>query len=301
MRSIVIINQKGGVGKTTTVANLGVALSRRSQRVLLIDLDPQAHLTQHLGLDQTGEEPTVYDLLTDSAPVEKVRRQLSDTLWVIGSEINLAAAEVELAGVVGREMILRDALDGDPADYDFVLMDCPPSLGVLTLNGMATAKEVLIPLQPHFLALQGMGKLLETVGLVANRINSGLVVSGVLCCMHETGTRLAAEVIENVRTFLEQGRDRNTPWSQARVFDTIIRRNVKLAESPSFGLSIFDYAPASNGAADYNKLADELLGVSDKSESVKVLAGDTCASNAEVPEASLPKPLETRAPVAKTA
>src|SRR4051812_25710243 len=153
MRRIAIINQKGGVGKTTTSVNLGAALARQGQRVCVLDLDPQAHATTHLGLEPDGKSPSMYDVLVNSQPLGEVRREVVDGLWVAGSDINLAAAEVELAGVVGREVILRDLLMQEEGSFDFVFMDCAPSLGVLTLNALAAASEVFIPLQPHFLAL----------------------------------------------------------------------------------------------------------------------------------------------------
>ncbi|HSW44029.1 MAG TPA: AAA family ATPase [Phycisphaerae bacterium] len=267
MRRIAIINQKGGVGKTTTTANLAAALARAGRRVLLFDLDPQAHLSLHLGLDPSSGRPGVYELLTGSASIAKVRVKAAPNLWMVGASIDLAAAEVELVSVLGREVLLRDLLDqhvgngekdGRFTRYDYVLFDCPPSLGVLTLNGLCAAQEVIIPLQPHFLALQGLGKLLETVLLVSKRISPGIKVAGIVICMYDAGTKLGAEVIEDVRSFLESARHGNMPWSGARLFETIIRRNIKLAESPSHGKSIFDYAPDSNGAKDYERMAREL-------------------------------------------
>src|SRR5438552_12171407 len=171
MRRIAIINQKGGVGKTTTAVNLAAALAECGQRVCVIDLDPQAHATTDLGIELDGKSPSMYDVLVNSRPLAEARRKVADNLWVCGSDINLAAAEVELAGVVGREVILRDQLRQDEGSFDFVFMDCGPSLGVLTLNALSGANEVFIPLQPHFLALHGMSKLLETTALVAKRIN----------------------------------------------------------------------------------------------------------------------------------
>lgn len=266
MRRIAVINQKGGVGKTTTTVNLGAALARAGHRVLLVDLDPQAHLTLHLGMDPADRRPGVYDLLTGSASLALARTRLGSNLWVVGASIDLAAAEVELVGIVGREVILRDQLlqhTGESnghaaATYDYVIMDCPPSLGVLTLNGLCAAQEVILPLQPHYLALQGLSKLLETVSLVDKRINPGLTVTGVVICMKEAGTRLGAEVVEDVRAFLESARETPVPWRNARVFETSIRRNIKLAEAPSYGQSIFDYALDSNGARDYEALAAEI-------------------------------------------
>ncbi len=261
MRRIAIINQKGGVGKTTTAVNLAAALARSGQRVLVLDLDPQAHATTHLGVEPDGSAPSMYDVLVKNRPIAEAVRPIADNLWLAGADINLAAAEVELAGVVGREVILRDLLGQDEAydfTYDFVLMDCGPSLGVLTLNALAAAGEVFIPLQPHFLALHGLGKLLETTGLVARRINPALRVTGIVVCMYEATTRLCQEVIRDVEGYLEKARSGSAPWSGARIFDTRIRRNIKLAECPSHGCSIFAYAPSCNGAEDYTDLAREV-------------------------------------------
>jgi chromosome partitioning protein len=260
MRRIAILNQKGGVGKTTTSVNLGAALARAGKRVCILDLDPQAHSTTHLGIEPDGSAPSMYDVLIDNKPLAEVRRQIDDHLWLAGSDINLAAAEVELAGVVGREVILRDLLQADSETFDFVLMDCAPSLGVLTLNALCAASEVFIPLQPHFLALHGLSKLLETTALVAKRINPGLRVTGVVLCMCEANTKLAQEVERDLEEFLKGSRNNNVPWNQARVFAARIRRNIKLAEAPSFGKSIFSYAPSCNGAEDYLALAMEVLG-----------------------------------------
>jgi chromosome partitioning protein len=260
MRRIAVINQKGGVGKTTSAVNLGAALARAGQRVCILDLDPQAHATTHLGIEPDGSAGSMYDVLSESRPLADVRRQVEDNLWVVGSDINLAAAEVELAGVVGREVILRDLLQADCERFDFVLMDCAPSLGVLTLNALAAANEVFIPLQPHFLALHGLGKLFETTALVARRINPALRVTGIILCLYEATTRLAQEVQRDLEAYLAKSQGQNVPWSGARVFQTRIRRNIKLAESPSFGRSIFGYAPACNGADDYRALAQEVLG-----------------------------------------
>jgi chromosome partitioning protein len=263
MRRIAILNQKGGVGKTTTAVNLAAALARCGQRVCLIDLDPQAHATTHVGIEPDGKAPSVYDVLVSNRPLAEVRRRVCDNLWMAGSDINLAAAEVELAGVVGREVILRDLLLQDEGAFDFVIMDCAPSLGVLTLNALSAANEVFIPLQPHFLALHGMGKLFETTALVAKRINPSLKVTGIVLSLYESSTKLAQEVVQDLQDFLDKSRGGNAPWAKARVFATRIRRNIKLAECPSFGQSIFDYAPHCNGAEDYAALAREILGEAD--------------------------------------
>jgi chromosome partitioning protein len=258
MRSIAIINQKGGVGKTTTAVNLSAALAATGQRVLLVDLDPQAHATLHLGLQPARDERSVYDVLTGNAQLADVWRECGGNLWVAGSHIDLAAAEVELVGVVGREVILRDKLTRCQDQFDFVFIDCPPSLGILTLNALAAVDEVFLPMQPHFLALHGLSKLLETIDLVSRRLNNRLKLSGVVYCMYESGTRLAAEVTHDVDRFLSEARRPHSPWSDARAFQTRIRRNIRLAEAPSFGKSIFHYAPESNGAEDYGRLAREV-------------------------------------------
>jgi chromosome partitioning protein len=260
MRRIAIINQKGGVGKTTTAVNLAAALAECGQRVCVLDLDPQAHATTHLGIEPDGKSPSMYDVLVNSRPLAEVRRKVAENLWVAGSDINLAAAEVELAGVVGREVILRDLLLQEEGAFDFVFMDCAPSLGVLTLNALSAANEVFIPLQPHFLALHGMGKLFETTALVAKRINPSLKVTGIVLSLYESSTRLAQEVIDDLQDYLDKSRNTNAPWAKARIFTTRIRRNIKLAECPSFGQSIFAYARSCNGAEDYAALAREVLG-----------------------------------------
>lgn len=267
MRSIAVANQKGGVGKTTTSVNLAVALARSGQDVCLVDLDPQAHATLHAGV-QPGLHPlSAYDVLVGGAPLAEARVTAADRLHVIPSHIDLSAVEMALANRPGREGILRQRIEADDAcqgqgngvRHDAMIIDCPPSLGLLSLNAMASVDEVLLPLQPHFLALHGLSKLLETMELVADRVNPRLRLLGVVLCMYESATRLANEVARDVEGFFESGRDRHPAWANARVFRTRIRRNIRLAEAPSFGQSIFDYAPDSHGAEDYAALAGEVI------------------------------------------
>jgi chromosome partitioning protein len=260
MRSIAVINQKGGVGKTTTAVNLAAALAQHGQRVCLLDLDPQAHASLHLGLSIGSDQPSVYDLLCGEASLADARCWANDNLAVVPANLDLAAAELELAGEVGREVILRDKLQMDDERFDYLILDCPPSLGVLTLNALTAVGEVLLPLQPHFLALHGLSKLLRTIDVVAKRLNPDLRLSGVVLCMYESSTRLAAEVTRDVDEFFSLQSKSTGAWAGAKFFSTKIRRNIRLAEAPSFGQSIFQYAPGSNGAEDYRLLAREVLG-----------------------------------------
>lgn len=259
MRKIAIINQKGGVGKTTTTVNLGSAIANRGRKVALVDLDPQAHLTMHLGIEPRSDLPNIYHVLVGQKSLKDILIKISENLQIAPSTIDLAGAEVELATTVGREVILKDALEEGIKGIDYLFMDCPPSLGILTVNALCAADEVFITLQPHFLALQGMGKLLETINLVKKRINHRLKITGIILCMYETGTKLSAEVEADLEGFLNNTQDPNLPWYGAIIFKTKIRRNIKLAEAPSFGKDIFSYAPSSHGAEDYSSLAEEVL------------------------------------------
>ncbi len=262
-RVIAFMNQKGGVGKTTTAVNLAAGIARQGKRTLLIDLDPQAHASLHLGVEPQESGATVYDALHTPSSVAASIVHARDNLDVLPAETDLAAAESELASAPDRQQRLADAiavLQSNPATaYDFILMDCPPSLGLLTLNGLTAAREVMIPMQAHFLALQGVGKLLETVRLVAQQLNNKLRISGVVLCMHEEVTRHAKEVVADLDAFFEQARDQEVPWRFARVYRPPIRRNIKLAESPSFGQTIYEYAPGAPGAQDYDELAQRIV------------------------------------------
>ncbi len=259
MRLIAIMNQKGGVGKTTTAVNLSAALAASGKRVCLVDLDPQAHASLHLGVTLRDGESSVYDVLTGEMLFGDVRRQIDKQLWLVPAHLDLAAAEVELAGEAGREVILRDKLAQDPDEFDYIVIDCPPSLGILTINALTMVSEVFLPLQPHFLALHGLSKLLKTIEVVSQRLNRNLRLSGVLLCMFDSGTRLAGEVSSDISQYLKRERTPGCIWEHARLFETRIRRNVRLAESPSFGQSILQYSPQSHGAEDYRQLAAEVL------------------------------------------
>jgi chromosome partitioning protein len=259
MRSIAVINQKGGVGKTTSSVNLAAALAESGRRVCLMDLDPQAHASLHLGISAVDGEPSMYEVLCGDASLEQARRDVSDRLSVVPSNLDLAAAELELAGEVGREMILRDKMHDDDSEFDYLVLDCPPSLGVLTVNALVAVREVFLPLQPHFLALHGLSKLLRTIEVVSRRLNSGLGLSGVMLCMYDSNTRLAAEVSTDIDEFFQASKGGREFFRQAKFFETRIRRNIRLAEAPSFGQSIFQYAADSNGATDYRALAEEVL------------------------------------------
>ena len=269
-RVIALINQKGGVGKTTTTVNLGAALAASGLRVLLIDLDPQAHLTLSLGIDPAELDLTLYDLLTDKtiAASEVVRIvENNPNLGVLPADTNLAGVESELAELVQTglaQTILRNKCADLIQQFDYVLLDCPPSLGLLTINGLTAAREIIVPMQAHFLALQGMGKLFETINMIRQGINPALTVSGVVLCMHEANTILASDVVSDVEGFFEAARGSALPWANAKVYQPPVRRNIKLAEAPSFGQSVLTYAGDSNGAKDYAKLARSVAGVAAK-------------------------------------
>ena len=259
VRTIAIINQKGGVGKTTTTANLAAGLARRGKNICMLDLDPQSHLTLHYGVTPTATTATVYDILAGESNIDSAVQMITGNLSIVPSTTDLASAESELASSPGRNHLLSVALEEMKTHEDFVLIDCPPSLGLLTLNSLVAADEIIIPLQPHFLALQGLGKLLSTIDVVQKRLNPKLKVTGVLLCMYESVTRLGRDVVADVKQFFETARGSEKPWSDAKIFKTVIRRNIKLAECPSFGKTIFEYEPRSHGAQDYSDLTDEFL------------------------------------------
>jgi chromosome partitioning protein len=260
MRIIAVMNQKGGVGKTTTSVNLAAGLARQGRRVCVIDLDPQAHSSLHLGVDLSGNVNSIYQVFAGAKPLGDVVQMVAANLWLAPADLDLAATELELVDAPGREFVLKEAFRQAEVSsrFDYIVLDCPPSLGVLTINALSAAGEVFIPLQPHFFALQGLSKLFETTALVTRRLNRDLKVSGIILCLYETGTRLAGDVTEDLNLFLS-GSDPDAPWSQAKVFQTKVRRNIKLAEAPSHGKSIFDYDPSSAGAQDYLNLVQEVI------------------------------------------
>jgi chromosome partitioning protein len=304
------MNQKGGVGKTTTTVNLGAAMARLGRRVLVVDLDPQAHATLHLGVLPEGG-PTVYDLLIEPAGAALAcAHPVSDNLFLVPSVTDLAAVESELADEGDRRLRLRAVLDslvgaaevaGRP--FDAVLIDCPPSLGLLTVNGLCAAREVFIPMQAHFLALQGVGKLLETVRALSTTANPRLRVTGIVLCMHDPNTTHTREVVTDLEGFFEQARaqDPPPPWRSARVYRPAIRRNIKLAECPSFGQTIFEYAPACPGAADYLELARTIVAEWDRFLARRAEGAATAESAPAAPAEGAPAPAVVTIPSASQA
>lgn len=260
MRTIAVMNQKGGVGKTTSSVNLAAGLARQGKKVCLIDLDPQAHASLHLGVEVASGAHSVYQVFTGTRTFSDISQMVAPNLWLAPADLDLAATELELVDAQNREFVLRNALQASGAyeTYDYIIMDCPPSLGVLTINSLSAASEVFIPLQPHFFALQGLSKLFETTALVARRLNRNLKVTGIMLCLYETGTRLAGDVTDDLMMFLNNS-DPHAPWASAKVFQSRIRRNIKLAEAPSHGQAIFDYAQGSTGSQDYTNLVNEVI------------------------------------------
>jgi chromosome partitioning protein len=251
VKVVAVINQKGGVGKTTTAMNLAAALAETGRKILLLDLDPQANLTAHAGVELGDEDSTIYDVLTGAVTAAGAVRPLAEpNLSCIPATIDLSGAELELAGEVGREMILRDALTALGADpgsaYDLVIIDCPPSLGLLSLNALVASSEVLVPVQAEFFALAGIARLVEVVQLVQKRLNPKLKIAGIIACKVDRRPRLSQEVLDEIKRHFG-----------TLLFETVLRPNVKLAEAPSHGQSVLKYATDSNGAEDYRALARE--------------------------------------------
>ena len=248
-RVIAVANQKGGVGKTTTAINLSACLAEKGQKVLAIDMDPQGNMTSGLGIDKDEVEKNIYDLMIGQAGVDEVlQKEAIENLDVIPTSIDLSAAEIELIGVDDKEFIIRNAVQPIKDDYDYIIIDCPPSLSMLTINAMTTADSVLVPIQCEYYALEGLSQLIHTVELVKERLNPVLEIEGVVFTMYDARTNLSLQVVENVKENLQQN-----------IYKTIIPRNVRLAEAPSYGQPITLYDPRSTGAEAYRLLAEEVI------------------------------------------
>jgi len=246
MRKIAFTNQKGGVGKTTTTINTGAGLSNLGYKVLLVDMDPQANLTYSLKLHSNRIDKNIYHLLKGTANVSEVIMK-HNAFDILPSSIELSGAEMELVNVPAREMLLKDALDDVKEKYDFILLDCPPNLGILTLNAFTAADELVIVLQSEYLALHGLSKLMDVIQVVQKRLNKNLEVEGILCTLYDNRKNLNREVVGHIRDYFG-----------SKVFNTVIRDNVALAEAPSHHKTIFEYDSESNGAKDYQMLAKEI-------------------------------------------
>ncbi|WLR41881.1 AAA family ATPase [Bacillus carboniphilus] len=245
---IAVANQKGGVGKTTTSVNLGACLAHIGKKVLLVDIDPQGNATSGIGIEKADVEACVYDLLVEDTPVTEVIRPSSvEHLDVIPATIQLAGAEIELVPTISREVRLKRALDQVKDNYDYILIDCPPSLGLLTLNSLTAANSVLIPVQCEYYALEGLSQLLNTIRLVQKHLNHDLMIEGVLLTMLDARTNLGIQVIEEVKKYFKE-----------KVYQTVIPRNIRLSEAPSHGQPIISYDARSRGAEVYTDLAREV-------------------------------------------
>ena len=248
-RTIAIANQKGGVGKTTTAINLSACLAEKGKKVLAVDMDPQGNMTSGLGVDKDSVENTIYNLIIGESKMEEVLiKDVLENLDIIPTNIDLSGAEIELLDVEEKEYIVRNEINKIKDNYDFIIIDCPPSLSMLTINAMTTADSVLVPIQCEYYALEGLSQLIHTVKLVRDRLNPKLTIEGVVFTMYDARTNLSLQVVENVKDNLEQ-----------TIYKTIIPRNIRLAEAPSYGIPINKYDPKSAGAESYLRLADEVI------------------------------------------
>ncbi len=248
-RIIAIANQKGGVGKTTTAINLSAAIAVKGKKVLVIDSDPQGNTTSGFGVDKNELDNTIYELLLGECSVHDcILKEVMPNISILPANVNLAAAEIEMIGVDKKEYILKNEIDWIKDDYDYIMIDCPPSLSMLTVNAMTTANTVLVPIQCEYYALEGLSQLIHTVNLVKERLNPELDMEGVVFTMYDSRTNLSSQVVDNVKSHLKQ-----------KVYHTVIPRNIRLAEAPSYGMPINMYDPKSAGAESYAALADEVM------------------------------------------
>ncbi|CUX26535.1 ParA family protein [Clostridium sp. C105KSO13] len=248
-RIIAIANQKGGVGKTTTAINLSSSLATLGKKVLALDMDPQGNMTSGLSIDKMEIENSVYDLIIGNVEIEEcLQREVFENLDVLPSNIDLSAAEIELIGVENKEYIIKSEVKKIKENYDFIIIDCPPALSMLTINAMTTADSVLVPIQCEYYALEGLSQLIHTIELVQERLNPTLKIEGVVFTMYDARTNLSLQVVENVKDNLSQN-----------IYKTIIPRNIRLAEAPSYGIPINLYDPKSSGSESYMLLAEEVI------------------------------------------